>query len=147
MQPLQRPLSDKDFALPLPGFKVLALALAVFGLSACSSIHAHTTEYAGAQHTTATSPDSVQILRTAPTRPYTRLGEVILHTRTQPAPPVSEFEQRLREEAAKIGGDAVVVIYDMTLPISDYVSAALPMDRDLHSEQRRKLKGIVIHYE
>ncbi|EXF93523.1 hypothetical protein HK44_007545 [Pseudomonas fluorescens HK44] len=140
-------MSDKDFALPLPGFKVLALALAVFGLSACSSIHAHTTEYAGAQHTTATSPNSVQILRTPPTRPYTRLGEVILHSSTQPAPPVNEFEQRLREEAAKIGGDAVVVIYDMMLPISAYVSAALPLNRDFHTEQRRKLKGIVIHYE
>ncbi|RON10157.1 hypothetical protein BK659_07895 [Pseudomonas brassicacearum] len=140
-------MSDKDFALALPGFKVLALALAVFGLSACSSIHSHTTEYAGVQHTAATSPNSVQILRSAPTRPYTRLGEVILHSSEQPAPPVNEFEQKLREEAAKIGGDAVVVIYDMVLPISAYVSAPLPLNRDVHTEQRRKLKGIVIHYE
>ncbi|MNT44424.1 hypothetical protein D3C72_1809500 [compost metagenome] len=64
----------------------------------------------------------------------------------EPAPPITEVEQKLREETAKIGGDAVVVVYDRIQPVSAYVSGPL-WDRDIQTIEGRKLKGIVIKYQ
>ncbi|MNU00057.1 hypothetical protein D3C72_2430800 [compost metagenome] len=58
---------------------------------------------------------------------------------------MTDIEQKLRTEAAAMGGDAVVVVYDRIQPVSAYVSGPL-WDRDIQSIQGRKLKGIVIHY-
>ena len=142
----QPPLSLKDFALPVRGIKVLAIALTVFGLSACASINASSTQYVGGEHFAPTLPESVQVLRVEPTRPHVRVGEVIVDASVEPPPPVTEIEQKLRTEAAAMGGDAVVVVYDRIQPVSAYVSGPL-WDRDIQSIQGRKLKGIVIHYK
>lgn len=135
----------KRLALPVRNLKMLAVALAALGLAACANIDARTTEYVGGEHAAPTSPASVQILRTEPTRPHVRLGEIVIDASVDPAPPVEQIEQKLREEAAKIGGDAVVVVYDRIQPVAAYVSGPL-WDRDIRNIQGRKLKGIVIHY-
>lgn len=137
------PLLNYCRTLPL---KTLALTLVLGGLSACANINARTTEYVGVTHAGPTLPASVQVLRSEPTRPHIRLGEVVLDSSVDPAPPVSEIEQKLREEAAKIGGDAVVVVYDKIQPVSAYVSGPL-WDRDIQTIDGRKLKGIVIGYQ
>lgn len=146
MQPFSFAPNGKTCATALRGLKVVALAAAVLALNACANVSARTTEYVGAVHAAPTSPASVQVLRTEPTRPHTRLGEVLLDASVEPPPPVSEIEQKLREEAARIGGDAVVVVYDKILPVSAYVSGPL-WDRDIQTVEGRKLKGIVIHYQ
>ena len=46
-----------------------------------------------------------------------KIGEVLVDATTDPAPPVMEIEARLRKEAARIGGDAVVVVYDRIQPV------------------------------
>lgn len=51
----------------------------------------------------------------------------------------------MRVEAAKIGGNVVVVVYDQTQPVATYVSGAL-WNWDIRTLQGRKLKGIVIRY-
>ncbi|MBB3105110.1 hypothetical protein [Azomonas macrocytogenes] len=128
-----------DLQLIIPG-------IALLFLSACANIEAHITEYVGAPHISPTSPASVEVLRSEPTRPHDRLGEVVLDASTEPSPPVNEIEQKLREEAAKIGGEAVVVVYDQIQPVAAYVSGPL-WDRDIQTIQGRKLKGIVIRYK
>lgn len=130
----------------LPRFVGPALAAVVLAsLSACANIDAHTTEYVGVTHAAPTSPASVQVLRSEPTRQHTRLGEVIVDASTEPPPPVADIEQKLKDEAAKIGGDAVVVVYDQIQPVAAVVNGPL-WDRDIQTIDGRRLKGIVIRY-
>jgi hypothetical protein len=120
-------------------------AVVLASVVACASIDAQTTEYVGAPHAAATNPANVQVLRSEPTREHVRVGEVILEASTEPAPPVTELEQKLKDEAAKIGGDAVVVVYDQIQPVAAVVNGPL-WNRDIETIEGRRLKGIVIHY-
>jgi hypothetical protein len=130
----------------LPFISSLALCGALLALAGCATINAQSTEYVGAPHYPPTVPEHVQVLRTEPTRDHERLGEIVLDSSVEPPPPVTEIEQKLREEAAKMGGDAVVVVYDQIQPVAAYVSGPL-WARDVQTIQGRKLKGIVIHYK
>jgi hypothetical protein len=114
-------------------------------LAACANIDAQTTEYVGTPHAAPTDPAGVEVLRREPARPHDRLGEDVVDASTEPPPPVTEIEQKLREEAAEIGGEAVVVVYDRIQPVAAYVSGPL-WARDVETIQGRKLKGIVIRY-
>ncbi|WP_408004359.1 MULTISPECIES: hypothetical protein [Pseudomonas] len=125
---------------------VLALGLVLAGLAGCSSIDARTTQYVGAPHPSPTTAATVEVLRSEPTRPHVRLGEIVVDASVSPPPPITDVEQKLREQAASIGGDAVVVVYDRIQPVSAYVSGPL-WDRDIRSIDGRKLKGIVIKYQ
>jgi hypothetical protein len=122
------------------------LATLLLTIAGCSSIDARTTEYVGAPHAAPTSAANVQVLRSEPTRPHARLGEIVVDASVEPAPPITEVEQKLREQAASIGGDAVVVVYDRIQPLSAYVSGPL-WNRDIQTIEGRKLKGIVIKYQ
>lgn len=129
----------------LPFIQAFALCAALLSLGGCASINAQSTEYVGVNHPPPTVPQEVQVLRTEPTRAHVRLGEVVLESSVDPAPPIDQIEQKLREEGAKMGGDAVVVVYDRIQPVAAYVSGPL-WDRDIQTISGRKLKGIVIHY-
>jgi hypothetical protein len=130
----------------LPLYLRVGLAAVVLAsVAACASIDAQTTEYVGAPHAAPTNPANVQVLRSEPTREHVRVGEVILEASTEPAPPVTELEQKLKDEAAKIGGDAVVVVYDQIQPVAAVVNGPL-WNRDIETIEGRRLKGIVIHY-
>jgi hypothetical protein len=131
----------------LPLYLRVGLAAVVLAsVAACASIDAQTTEYVGAPHAAPTNPANVQVLRSEPTREHVRVGEVILEASTEPAPPVTELEQKLKDEAAKIGGDAVVVVYDQIQPVAAVVNGPL-WNRDIETIEGRRLKGIVIHYQ
>jgi hypothetical protein len=123
----------------------MALAASLLALSACSSIDARTTAYVGAPHPAPTLAANVQVLRNEPLRPHIRLGEVLIDASVDPAPPIADVEQKLREEAAKIGGDAAVVVYDRIQPVGLYVNGPL-WARDAQQIDGRKLKAIVIQY-
>ena len=64
---------------------------------------------------------SVRILRTEPTAPHDRLGEIVVDASTDPAPPVTEIERKMVEAAAKMGANAVVVVLDRVQPVAAYV--------------------------
>jgi hypothetical protein len=100
------------------------LLLAIAGaLAACATIDATTTQYVGAPRVPASDPAKVQILRVEPTRPHDRLGEILLEASTEPAPPITELEDRLRAETAKLGADAALVVEDRVGPIGMYGGA------------------------
>lgn len=142
MSVLQQPLFGRfKHALSSAGLAVTLLAL-----SACASIDAQTTAYVGGPHPGPTLAANVQVLRVEPTRPHVRLGEILVDASVDPAPPIADVEQKLKDEAAKIGGDAVVVVYDHIQPVAAYVSGPL-WSRDIETIQGRKLKGIVILYQ
>ena len=79
----------------------------------CQTVSTSYTQDIGAPKYPPTNPANVQILRTVPTRPHVRLGEV----RAEPATTsvdVTKIETALRNAAAKLGADAAVVVYDQT---------------------------------
>lgn len=123
-----------------------ALLASVLALSACATVDAQTTAYVGVEHPAPTLASEVQVLRVEPTRPHVRLGEILIDASVDPAPPITQVEQKLREEAAKLGADAVVVVYDQIQPVAAYVTGPL-WSRDIETIQGRKLKGIAIRYQ
>lgn len=121
------------------------LIATLLALNGCATVDAQTTAYVGVEHPAPTLPSEVTVLRSDPLRPHIRLGEVLIDASVDPAPPITEVEQKLREEAAKLGGDAVVVVYDHIGTVGAYVSGPL-WARDVIAVEGRKLKGIVIKY-
>ncbi|HEX5220052.1 MAG TPA: hypothetical protein VFZ59_10840 [Verrucomicrobiae bacterium] len=115
-------------------------------LVSCATIDSHSTQYVGASHPPPTDPVRVEILRTTPTRSHERIGEVKLDASTDPAPPIADVEARLRKEAAKIGADAVVVVYDRIQPVGAYVSGSW-WGRSVSTISGRVLIGVAIKYK
>jgi hypothetical protein len=88
----------------------VVVAVAALGTAACSTVSVSSIRYLGVSAFAATDPNSVQILRQVPRRPHDKLGEVFLEPSGNPT--VSEMEQAIRQEAAKLGADAAVVVHD-----------------------------------
>jgi len=91
-------------------------AVAVALIASCAYVDATTTQYVGVPRFPAGDPAAVEVLPSEPMRTHDRLGEILLDISLDPAPPVADVEQRLREEAAKMGGNAVFVVRDMVNP-------------------------------
>jgi hypothetical protein len=87
-----------------------ALLLATVAVAACTTVGVSSTRYLGVPQFAPTDPNSVEILRHEPRRGVIRLGEVFLEPSGHP--PVAEMEQALRVEAAKLGANAAVLVYD-----------------------------------
>jgi hypothetical protein len=121
------------------------LTAGLLALGGCATVDARTTAYVGVEHPAPTLASEVVVLRTEPLRPHVRLGEILIDASIDPAPPITEVEQKLRDETAKLGGDAVVVVYDHIQPVARYVTGPL-WSRDIETIEGRKLKGIVIKY-
>ncbi len=109
----------------MTGVRWRSVALAMLGLgavvtlAACSTVSISSMRYVGAPTVAPTEPSGVVLLRRAPVRPHERLGEV----RVEPSgsPPVAEIEQAIRVEAAKLGADAAVLVYDRTRRVGTIV--------------------------
>lgn len=100
----------------------LALCVAALAgsLAGCASVDVSSERYLGAPRLAPTAPASVEILRREPKRPHVQLGEVFASP--SDGAKTEEIEAALREEAAKLGGEAVVVVQDRTKRIGTYVS-------------------------
>ena len=90
-------------------------ALAVL-VASCAYVDATTTQYLGVPRFPASDPKTVQILRGEPMQPHDRLGEILLDISVDPPPDIGEVEQRLKEEAASWGANAVFVVRDQVMP-------------------------------
>jgi hypothetical protein len=114
-------------------------------LTACATVDSDSTQYIGASRPAPTDPKVVEILRTVPTRAHERIGEVKIEASTQPAPPIAKVEERLRQEAARIGADAVVVVYDPIQPVGAYVSGSW-WGGTVNTISGRVLIGVAVKY-
>ncbi len=123
----------------------LLLAALTCWLVACASLDATTTPYASAPHYPPSDPASVQILRTQPTKSHDRLGEIAVDTATHSATLGHDIEQKLRQEAAKLGADAVVVVYDRLQPLGPYVMSGY-WDQSIETVTERNVVGVAIKY-
>ena len=95
------------------GVAILILFLILFLASGCQTVTTTHMQDIGVQRYPPSDPAQIQILRTEPTRPHVRLGEVRAEPSSQSVD-VTKIEEALRKEAAKLGADAVVVVYDRT---------------------------------
>jgi hypothetical protein len=98
-----------DLRLPLAALVCLAAV-------SCGYVEATTTQYVGVARFSPGDPAAVRVLPREPIEAHDRLGEILLDISVDPPPPVADIEQRLREEAAKMGGNAVFVVRDMVTP-------------------------------
>ena len=121
--------------------------LAIFActLAACATVDATTKQDIGAPRFPPSDPARVQIVRVEPQRAHDRLGDIVVDASTDPAPPVEKIEAKLRDEASKLGADAVVVVYDRVQPTAAYVSGPR-WDRSIQAVTGRKVVGVAIKY-
>jgi hypothetical protein len=98
----------------------LGVLLLTLALAGCSFVSTRLQPHVGVPASPPTDPARVEILRSEPTRPLHRLGEIFLEPSGQPT--VAQYEAALREGAAKMGADAVVVVYDRMQVVGTMVS-------------------------
>jgi hypothetical protein len=94
----------------------LSLAALACVVASCAYVQATSTKYVGVPQFAPVEPAAVQVLPAEPAQRHERLGEILLDITVDPAPPVEDIEQRLREEGAKMGASAVYVIRDAIKP-------------------------------
>ncbi len=119
--------------------------VATLVVTGCQSVPTSTTQDIGTPTYSPSNPAQVQILRTEPTRAHVRLGKVQAGP-ADPSVPVGQFEEALRKAGAKIGADAVVVIYDQTQVTGAQVVGGW-MDRSIQRVEGRVVIGIAIKYQ
>jgi hypothetical protein len=120
-------------------------ALALVATTGCQTVATSTSQEIGAPNYPPSNPALVQILRTEPTRAHVRLGRVQAGP-SDPSVQVTKFEEALRKAGAKIGADAVVVIYDQTQVTGAQVVGGW-MDRSIQRVEGRVVMGIAIKYQ
>jgi hypothetical protein len=121
----------------------IAVAM-LFALTGCNTVSTSVRQDLGGPIYPPSNPDQVQILRTQPTRPHVRLGEV----QAQPSSdsvPVTVIEAALRKAAAKMGADAAVVVYDKTQTTGAYVTGPW-WGRQVQTIQGRVIIAVAIKY-
>ena len=88
-------------------FVLLALAL----LAGCIPyVDATSTRYDGVEKFSPTDPATVQVLDREPKQRFDRIGEVKLDISLDPPAAVADIDSKLRDEAAKMGANAIYVI-------------------------------------
>jgi hypothetical protein len=88
----------------------------LFLLAACAYVDATTVPYVGVPTFAPVDPATVKVLGYEPRERHDRLGEVVVYASRDPAPSSAEMENRLREEAAKWGANAVYIVRDIIPP-------------------------------
>lgn len=98
----------------ITAFRCLASLTAIivlFTVTGCNTVSVSSNQYLGVQTYPPSNPAQIQILRKEPIRPHVQLGEV----RAEPASdnvPAQKIEESMRQAAAKMGADAIVIVYD-----------------------------------
>jgi len=110
----------------------------------CNTVSTNTTQALGTPSYPATDPATVEILTVPPTRPHIRLGEV----RAEPAStstPAADIQAALQKAAAKLGANAVVIVYDQTQTVAAVVTGPW-WGRSVEGIQGRVVIGVAIRY-
>ncbi len=128
-------------------FRCLASVVAVGALLAvagCNTVSTRQVQYVGAPHYGPSNPATIEILRTPPTRAHVRLGEVTAEP-SGDSVPVTQIEEALRNSAAKLGADALVIVADRTQVTGAVVSGPW-WARSVDQVTGRVIMGVAIKY-
>lgn len=104
-------MKRKPYAIVIMLIAIVGSVMLLSGCTTVAPVRIVPTE--GAPHYAPTDPASVMVLRADPLRPFENLGQVVLDPGG--TLPVPEMEQKLRQAAARMGANAVVIISDMTM--------------------------------
>ncbi len=121
------------------GLLILTLAGLMAGLVSCYRPFGYSF-YPNVPRFSPTNPASVELLRREPKRDHLRLGEVWI----RPDPGMDRFyvEGVLREKAAEMGADALVIVADRYFR-DGYVYSYWGYARPVYE---RQIVGVAIHY-
>lgn len=97
-----------------------ALLLAALLLTGCASVSVTSERYVGAGEYPPSNAASVRIMRREPKKPHVQVGEIVVSP--SGSPEVAEIESAIRAEAAKLGADVAVLVYDKTKRVGTIVS-------------------------
>ncbi len=128
--------------------RILTLGLAtaaLFLVTGCQTVSINSTQEIGGPTYPPSDPATVQILRTVPTKPHVRLGEV----RAEPSDEsvsAAKIEEALRKAAAKMGADAAVVVLDQTQVTGAYVTGPW-YGRSIQRIEGRVIIAVAIKYQ
>ena len=124
---------------------LLAFGAVLLATAGCNTVETSTRQEIGAPKYPPTNPAQVQILRTEPTRPHVRLGEVQAEPSTD-GTDVSLIEAALQKEAAKMGADAAVVVCDKTQVTGAMVTGPW-WGRSVETIEGRVVIAVAIKYD
>jgi hypothetical protein len=110
----------------------------------CNTVSISSKQYLGSPTYAPSNPAQIQILQAPPTRPHVRLGEVQAEPSSDSVS-VQKIEQSMREAAAKMGADAVVIVYDRDQIVGAFVSGPW-WGRSVNTVTGRVIIGVAIKY-
>jgi len=122
---------------------VAAIMLALLA-AAPGCVKVQSRQYIGVEAFPPTQPDSVEILRTAPTKPHVRLGEITVEP--QPSTKVATIEEKFRAAGAKMGANAVVIVSDRTELMGVTETGPWYAGGEMREITGRVVVGVAIHY-
>ena len=125
-------------------FVSAAAAATLLVVSGCNTINLQTNQYIGVQTYPPTDPATIQVMRTEPTRPNVKLGEITVEPSSMDTP-VSKIEAKLQAAAAKMGANAVVIVVDRTQQMGAVVTGGW-YDRQVSPVIGRVIVGVAIRY-
>ncbi len=123
----------------------MALLLSMLTLAGCSTVYERSHAYLGTPTYGPTDPAHVQILQAEPKQAKDRLGEVVLTVEGEPDR--NKIETKLKAGAAKLGADAVFIVYDKihVYPMVYYDWWWGPIDTG--QAMNRQIVGVAIKYK
>ncbi|HUL51443.1 MAG TPA: hypothetical protein VLU94_02540 [Candidatus Nitrosotalea sp.] len=121
-----------------------AVAAGVFAVTGCNTVSTTTTQSLGVPAYPPTNPTNVVILLTPPTRPHIRLGNVQAEPYSTSVS-ATKIQSALQDAAAKLGADAVVIVYDRTQTVGAVVTGPW-WGRSVEGIQGRVIIGVAIKY-
>jgi hypothetical protein len=122
-------------------FTVIIALLLVTG---CRTVSINSHQYLGVQTCPPSNPADIQILRKEPTRPHVQLGEIRAEPSSEKVS-VEKIQAALRDAAAKMGADAVVIVFDRTEVTGAMVTGPW-YGRSVQQITGRVIVGVAIKY-
>ena len=127
-------------------FATAAAVLSLFALPGCSSVPTSTNQALGVPtYPPNPNPASIQILTTPPTRPHVRLGDIQAEPYSESVS-AAKITEALQKAAAKIGADAVVIVYDRNQVLGAMVTGPW-FGRSVQTYSGRVIVGVAIKYQ
>ena len=123
---------------------IIAMAAGLFLATGCSTVSIDSKQYLGLPNYPPTDPAQVQILRKEPAEPHVQLGEI----RAEPfsdSTSAEKIEAALQKAGAKMGANAVVIVYDRTQVTGAMVSGPW-YGRSVQQIEGRVIIGVPIRY-
>jgi hypothetical protein len=121
-----------------------AAVAALFLVTGCNTVSINSNQYLGVQTYPPSDPAQIQILRREPTRPHVQLGEV----RAEPSSDsvtAQKIETSMRDAAAKMGADAIVIVFDRTEVTGAMINGPW-FGRTVQTITGRVIVGVAIKY-